>query len=146
RVVVRQPVNEIVQIGTKALPAKHPTGVFRYPLRGLVTSNYGYRHGEFHTGVDFAAPIGPKIAAADGGRVVFAGRKGNYGKCIIISHGNGIETLYGHCSALLVTSGQEVGKGEIIARVGSTGRSTGPHCHFEVRISGNHVSPWKFLR
>ncbi|MCX7614908.1 MAG: peptidoglycan DD-metalloendopeptidase family protein [Clostridiales bacterium] len=146
RVQISDPINEIVQIGTKKPPVKSATGKFTYPFRGLVTSNYGYRHSEFHTGVDFAGPIGSRIVAADGGKVIFAGWKGNYGNCVIISHGRGLETLYGHCSKLLVTSGQQVGKGEQIARLGSTGRSTGPHVHFEVRINGNFVSPWKYLR
>ena len=146
RVLLSEPTSQIVQIGTKNPPPKSPTGVFTYPFRGLLTSNYGYRHGEFHTGVDLAGPIGSRIVAADGGKVIFAGWKGNYGKCVIISHGNGLETLYGHNSSILVHVGQQVGKGEQIARLGSTGRSTGPHCHFEVRVNGNYVSPWKYLK
>ncbi len=146
QVVMSEPTTQVVQVGTKDPPPKSPTGVFMYPFRGLLTSNYGYRHGEFHTGVDFAGPIGSRIVAADGGKVIFAGWKGNYGKCVIISHGNGLETLYGHCSSLLVKVGQQVGKGEQIAKVGSTGRSTGPHVHFEVRVNDQYVSPWKYLK
>jgi murein DD-endopeptidase MepM/ murein hydrolase activator NlpD len=117
----------------------------RVPYAGLITSRYGYRGREFHTGVDLAGPIGSPIVAADGGTVSFAGYHGSYGKCIIIDHGNGIQTLYGHCSKLLVTKGEKVSKGELIAKVGSTGRSTGPHCHFEVRVNGNDVNPMRYI-
>jgi murein DD-endopeptidase MepM/ murein hydrolase activator NlpD len=146
RVVVSEPVTKVTLAGTKAIPPKSPTGTFMRPFRGIVTSNYGYRGREFHTGVDFAGPYGSTIVASDGGKVVFSGRKGTYGYCVIISHGNGLETLYGHCSKLLVKVGQKVAKGEAIARLGSTGRSTGPHVHFEVRRNGHHVSPWKYIK
>lgn len=145
-VVASQPVTQVVAVGTKPVPAKASTGTFIRPFRGIITSNYGYRGREFHTGVDFAGATGSTIVASDGGTVVFAGWKGNYGYTVIIRHGNRLETLYGHCSRLLVKSGQKVGKGEAIARLGSTGRSTGPHVHFEVRVSGRHVSPWKYIR
>ncbi len=145
-VVVSQPVTQVVAVGTKPVPAKAATGKFIRPFRGIITSNYGYRGREFHTGVDFAGPVGSKIVASDGGTVVFAGWKGNYGYAVIIRHGSGVETLYGHCSRLLVKTGQKVGKGEAIARLGSTGRSTGPHVHFEVRVGGHYVSPWKYIK
>lgn len=144
--ILSEPIDEVIQVGTKDPPPKSPTGTFMYPYKGMLTSNYGYRGREFHTGIDLAGPVGSRIVAADGGKVVFAGWKGNYGKCVIISHGNGLQTLYAHCSSLVVTVGQKVGKGELIAKVGSTGRSTGPHCHFEVRVNGKHVSPWKYLK
>ncbi len=111
-----------------------------------VTSNYGYRWGgEFHTGVDFAASYGTTITASDGGTVSFAGWKGSYGYFVIIDHEDGIQTCYAHCSKLLVSAGDKVAQGEAIARIGSTGRSTGPHCHFEVRVYGSHVNPWKYI-
>jgi murein DD-endopeptidase MepM/ murein hydrolase activator NlpD len=83
--------------------------------------------------------------ASDGGVVTFAGRRSGYGLCVTISHGNGLSTLYAHCSKLLVRAGQAVAQGERIANVGSTGRSTGPHLHFEVRVGGVPRNPWNYL-
>lgn len=117
------------------------------PVSGNITSGYGYRmhpilkQRKMHTGVDIAAPTGTPIHAAAGGVVVFSGRWGGYGNCVIIDHGGGLATLYGHCSSLNVSEGQKVTQGETIARVGSTGLSTGPHCHFEVRRNGSPVNP-----
>lgn len=143
---VSEPVDKVVRVGTKKPPAKAPTGTMRRPYGGMLTSNYGYRSRGFHTGVDFAGPTGSKVVAADGGTVVFAGWNGGYGRCVIISHGNGLETLYAHNSAITVKVGQKVAKGEQIAKVGNTGNSTGPHCHFEVRVNGKHVNPWKYIK
>lgn len=143
---VKNPVTQVEYVGTKKPPAKSATGTFRRPYGGYISSNYGYRGREFHTGVDFAGPTGSTIVAADGGKVTFAGRNGNYGKCVIIKHSTGLETLYAHCSSLLVQSGESVAKGQQIAKVGSTGRATGPHVHFEVRVNGKHVSPWKYIK
>ena len=143
---VSEPVDKVVRVGTKKPPAKAPTGTMRRPYGGMLTSNYGYRRRGFHTGVDFAGPTGSKVVAADGGTVVFAGWNGGYGRCVIISHGNGLETLYAHNSAITVKVGQKVAKGEQIAKVGNTGNSTGPHCHFEVRVNGKHVNPWKYIK
>ncbi|MBQ9926293.1 MAG: M23 family metallopeptidase, partial [Clostridia bacterium] len=83
--------------------------------------------------------------ASDGGRVTYAGWKGNYGYCVFIDHGNGYTTVYAHCSKLLVKVGQSVAKGETIAKVGSTGRSTGPHLHFEIRVNGKHQNPLNYI-
>lgn len=147
RTVVKEPVLEVKVMGTKALPTTAATGSFRWPLYGTITSRYGYRWGsEFHTGLDIARASGSQIVAADGGTVTLAGYNGNYGYCVIIDHGNGYTTLYGHCSKLLVKKGQKVAKGEKIALVGSTGRSTGPHLHFEVRKRGNLVNPAGYLK
>ena len=117
------------------------------PSNGVFSSGYGYRRslGDFHTGVDFAGAIGTSIYASDGGKVTFAGWKGNYGYCVFIDHQNGFVTVYAHCSKLLVKAGQSVAKGETIARVGNTGRSTGPHVHFEIRHNDQTVNPLNYI-
>ncbi len=146
--VLTEPTTEVVARGTKVRPPKSPTGSYMRPYYGVLTSNFGYRKfggGENHKGIDLAGPTGSPIVASDGGTVTFAGTKSGYGLTVMISHGGGVETLYGHCSKLLVKVGQAVAKGEQIAKVGSTGRSTGPHLHFEVRVGGKAVSPWKYI-
>ena len=121
------------------------------PVQGRITDRFGERIDPFtrkqqqHKGLDIAAPYGSDIMAAGKGKVVFAGRKGAYGNLIIIEHGYGIITYYAHASKLLVEAGQEVNKGEVIARIGSTGRSTAPHLHFEVRINNEPVDPLKYI-
>jgi murein DD-endopeptidase MepM/ murein hydrolase activator NlpD len=123
----------------------------RTPLKfGRMTSSYSIRRFhpvskryKPHTGIDYGAPTGTPIFATANGRVVFAGRKGGYGKLIIIKHANGYRTYYGHCSRLLKKRGQLVEQGEVIARVGSTGVSTGPHVHYEVRVKGKPINPNK---
>ncbi len=115
------------------------------PLSGIVTSRYGYRWGSTHTGLDIGAPSGTAIKAAAGGTVTFSGWKGSYGKMLVLSHGNGIQTYYAHCSSLLVSSGQTVSAGQVIAKVGSTGRSTGPHLHFEIRVNGGSINPQSYI-
>ena len=143
-----EPVQEVIAEGTKKRPPKYPTGTFIRPYWGRFTSGFGRRSlfgGSMHTGIDLAGPIGDPIVASDGGWVTFAGTKNGYGKCVIISHGDGLSTLYGHCSKLLVTEGQAVAQGELIAKVGNTGRSTGPHLHFEIRVNGTAVNPMGYL-
>ncbi len=144
-VMLMQPSTEVIARGTKIPPPKSPTGSFIRPYRGTLTSNYGPRSRGFHTGVDFAGPIGSTVVASDGGVVTFAGWKGTYGNFVIIDHGGGVSTAYAHNSRLFVSTGQQVAKGEAIAALGSTGNSTGPHCHFEVRVNGKTVNPWGYI-
>jgi murein DD-endopeptidase MepM/ murein hydrolase activator NlpD len=94
-----------------------------------------------HPGIDIGAPQGATIAASAGGRVIFAGWYGGYGNAIIIDHGGSMSTLYGHCSQIFVSEGQDVQRGQAIGAVGMTGRATGPHLHFEVRVNGVPVDP-----
>lgn len=147
--VLSQPTDKVVAVGTKARPSWLPTGSFIWPVYGHITSGFGYRYifgsYSFHSGVDIATSYGTAIRAADGGTVVFSGYKGSYGNLVIIDHGNGKQSYYGHCSKLLVSVGDKVCQGQTIARVGSTGRSTGSHCHFEVRINNTSVNPLSYL-
>jgi murein DD-endopeptidase MepM/ murein hydrolase activator NlpD len=129
------------------------TGIYTWPAPGYrsITSAYGMRYhpilktNKMHTGVDIGAPMGAKIVAADSGKVMFAGWQGGYGQTIIIDHGAGMSTLYAHQSKFAVSSGQSVNKGDVIGYVGSTGWSTGPHLHFEVRVNGNPTNPMSYL-
>jgi len=140
------PVDEVLYRGTKPIPPKEGTGTFAYPIRTYtITSRFGMRWGSLHTGVDFGAGTGTKIYASDGGTVTFAGWKGTYGYLIIISHGSLYETYYAHCSKLLVGVGDKIYQGQNIALVGSTGRSTGPHLHFEIRYNEVPKNPLDFL-
>jgi murein DD-endopeptidase MepM/ murein hydrolase activator NlpD len=118
---------------------------FLWPARGQLTSRFGWRRWRHHDGLDIAAPYGSPIYAARPGRVIFAGWYHAYGRAVIIDHGDGVQTLYGHASRLLVQTGDRVSQGELIARVGSSGRSTGPHLHFEVRVKGQPVNPMRYM-
>jgi murein DD-endopeptidase MepM/ murein hydrolase activator NlpD len=111
----------------------------------MVSSPFGFRWGRPHQGVDLAAPVGSPVVAAETGKVVYSGWKSGYGNFIAIDHGHGMKTHYAHCSRLLVRQGQAVKKGAVIAKVGSTGNSTGPHLHFEVLANGVHRNPTKYL-
>lgn len=124
-------------------------GAFTWPCPSshYITYSFGYRYHplygtwKFHTGIDISASTGADIIAAASGKVILAQWYQGYGNCVMIDHGSGIVTLYGHCSALCVSQGQEVQRGQLVARVGSTGVSTGPHLHFEVRLNGEYVDP-----
>ena len=130
------------------------TGEFCWPAPSYtrVSSPYGYRihpvykTKKFHSGVDLAAPGGSNILAADGGKVISAGWNGGYGNCVVLDHGNGVSTLYAHASKLLVSKGQTVSRGSVIAKVGTTGTSTGNHLHFEVLINGKTTDPMKYIK
>jgi murein DD-endopeptidase MepM/ murein hydrolase activator NlpD len=132
--------------------AKPWTGKFGMPVEGRITSGYGYRRHpvhrvrKLHTGMDIAAPTGTPIRCGADGTVVHASRWGGYGNCIIVDHAGGLATLYAHCSRLAVTKGQAVTEGQVIGYVGSTGLSTGPHLHFEVRRDGRPTDPKPFLQ
>ncbi|MCT4607255.1 MAG: M23 family metallopeptidase [Marinisporobacter sp.] len=123
----------------------------KMPARGRITSKFGYRRSpftgrsDFHTGLDIANKIGTPVHAAGTGIVTFAGWNSAYGKMIIISHGYGYRSLYAHNSALLVKVGQKVQKGDTISKMGNTGRSTGPHVHFEVHYNGQQIDPQRVL-
>ncbi len=117
------------------------------PVSGVVTSRFGARWGRNHKGIDIGAPKGTPIKAVAAGTVIVSsyGYNGGYGNYVIISHGNGIQTVYGHCNTLTVTVGQKVSQGEQVAKVGSTGRSTGNHLHLEIRVNGVAQNPQNYL-
>ena len=118
------------------------------PVTGRITSRYGERSSlrrSTHTGLDIACTTGTDIKVVSNGTVTFSGKKGSYGNLIIVDHGNGVETWYGHCSKLYANVGDNVTAGDVIAAVGSTGNSTGPHLHFEIRINGECVNPQNYV-
>lgn len=141
------------EIGTEEPAAEYKGGKFVFPAPSYtaVTSEQGWRvhpvfgTSKYHSGMDLAAPSGTAILAAAEGKVTLAGWNGGYGNCVIIDHGGGISTLYGHASALHVSTGQKVSAGYRIASVGSTGWSTGPHLHFEVMINGEVTDPRPYI-
>ena len=133
-------VAQIVKRGTKSKPT------YMFPVTNWnVTSNFGYRWGRLHAGTDVGVPIGTTVRASRGGQAITAGWVGGYGNCVIIDHGDGVATRYGHLSEVTVSVGQYVDQGEQIALSGNTGRSTGPHLHFEIRINGEAVDPLPYL-
>jgi len=116
-----------------------------WPANGSVTSGFGYRWGSLHAGIDIANGTGTPIRAARAGTVILAGWNGGYGNCIVIDHGGGFSTLYGHMTRLRASEGQRVGQGELIGDMGSTGNSTGSHLHFETRVNGSPRDPTNYL-
>lgn len=133
-------VAQVVRRGTKSKPT------YMFPVTNWnVTSNFGYRWGRLHAGTDVGVPIGTTVRASRAGQVITAGWLGGYGNCVIIDHGDGVCTRYGHLSEVTVSVGQYVDQGQQVALSGNTGRSTGPHLHFEIRINGEAVDPLPYL-
>ena len=125
---------------------QHVSGAgFIWPVNAPITSPFGWRWGRLHEGVDLGAAYGSPIAAAAAGVVIYAGWESGYGNLVVIDHGGGLATAYGHQSRIAVSFGQSVSQGETIGYVGSTGHSTGPHLHFEVRVNGQAVDPLGYL-
>ena len=143
--LLSEPTSQVVLRGTKEIPPLIGTGSFQYPARGRLSSKFGARWGRQHEGIDIAAPVGTDVRAADGGKVIYSGWAGALGYCVKIDHGGNMTTVYGHCSKLLVSVGDRVYKDQLIAKMGSTGRSTGSHVHFEIRKNGVAQNPLKYL-
>lgn len=151
--VLSAPTAKVIAVGTKERPSWLPTGQFIWPASGSITSSFGYRYifgsYSYHSGIDIAVPYGSNVKAADGGTVVWSGTgtgsNWSYGKYVIIDHGNGKQTYYAHNSSLVVNVGDHVYQGQVIAKAGSTGRSTGSHCHFQVKVNGVTVNPLSYL-
>ena len=123
-----------------------------YPFPGTITSTFGHRENPFggenvetHKGLDIRGPVGSSVKSMAKGEVEFAGLRGGFGNCIMLKHGNGFETLYGHLSRILVRVGQKIDIGQQIGLIGSTGRSTGPHLHYEIHKNGEKIDPKNFL-
>jgi murein DD-endopeptidase MepM/ murein hydrolase activator NlpD len=126
-------------------PVQRSSGGLIWPVSGPVTSPFGWRWGRMHEGIDIAVPTGTPVVAAASGRVIYAGWMGGYGNLVLIDHGGGLATAYGHNSGFAAGSGQSVSQAQVIAYAGSTGNSTGPHVHFEVRVNGSPVDPLGYL-
>ncbi|GED57235.1 M23 family metallopeptidase [Brevibacillus formosus] len=141
--VTVQPVTKIMERGTKVIPSRG-TGRLSWPASGYISSGFGKRWGSMHKGIDIAGA--GSVMAADNGRVTFAGWNGDYGKSVIIDHGNGMKTLYGHMSSINVKVGDVVSQGKKIGVKGSTGQSTGVHLHFEVLQNGRNQNPIRYLK
>ena len=118
---------------------------FVWPVHGVLTSSFGWRWGRMHEGIDLAVPTGTPVVAAAAGTVIVAGWLGGYGNLVVVDHGNGFSTAYGHNTSVAVGFGQSVAQGQLVAYSGNTGHSTGPHVHFEVRINGSPVDPLGYL-
>jgi len=151
-------LNESVKQSSESLKTLHQTvsylkGRFAvtpsiWPIYGRIVSGFGYRYYPWrgmHTGIDITALYGNPVRVTASGVVAYAGWKGGFGKTVIVDHGYGVQTLYGHNSKLLVSAGQRVVKGQIISQVGATGFATGPHCHYEIRKNNYAISPMRYL-
>ncbi|MBQ6540282.1 MAG: peptidoglycan DD-metalloendopeptidase family protein [Oscillospiraceae bacterium] len=147
--VVSEPVTEVITKGTAPRPRTASYGEYIWPVTGHITSEFEPRHisisSSFHKGIDIATDHGTPIVAADGGEVICAEYSGSYGKLVQILHDNGDITYYAHCSSIAVSVGQRVARGEVISYVGSTGNSTGDHCHFEIRVNDEPQNPLNYL-
>ena len=150
-VLLALPTTELQERGTKERPSWYPTGSFGWPCNGVITSYFGYRNtgirgaSSYHEAIDIANGYGTPIYASDGGTVTYSGWQGGYGYLVIIDHGNGYQTYYGHNSSLLVSVGQHVYKGQQIAKMGSTGVSSGNHCDFRIKLYGTFQNPLNYL-
>ena len=148
---LREPTTTVKAVGTKEKPKTASKGTYIWPVSShRINSYFGGRRifgsYSYHSGIDIHATYGEAVHAADGGTVIKAGYNGSYGNLVVIRHDNGVETYYAHNSSLVVSVGQKVYQGQTIAKAGSTGRSTGVHCHFEVRVGGTAVNPLNYLR
>lgn len=150
-VTLSQPVTEQQLRGTKERPSWYPTGSFGWPCNGIITSYFGRRNtgirgaSTYHEAIDIANRYGTPIYASDGGTVIYSGWMGGYGYLVKIDHGNGYVTYYGHNSSLIVSVGEHVHKGQQIARMGSTGISSGNHCDFRIQLNGTFLNPLNYL-
>ena len=147
-IVISEPVSAVVNKGTKAvaLSSRSGDGILNWPMSGKITSPYGTRSSGFHSGIDIGGKIGRGVYSAAGGKVVLASWYYAYGNCILIDHGNGMKTRYAHLSAYKVKVGDTVERGQLIGLCGNTGRSTGPHLHFEVIVNGSTKNPIHYLK
>lgn len=143
--VVKQPVAQVEARGTRLLVASRGGTQLAWPARGPITSGYGMRWGKMHAAIDIGAGYGAPVVAAEAGQVISVGYNGGYGLTVEIAHGGGVTTRYAHLSRAGVDAGEEVGRGERIGSIGSSGNSTGPHLHFEVRKNGTALNPLNYL-
>ncbi len=147
--VITEPTVTVRAVGTLERPKTASYGKFIWPLAGRISSYFGPRtlngRAGYHSGLDIPGSYGATIVAADGGTVTYAGWRGGYGNLVIITHDSGIQTYYAHCSSITASVGQKVYRGQSIAKVGSTGNSTGNHLHFEVRVGGQAVNPMGYM-
>lgn len=146
--VISKPTTKVIHIGTKERPPTVGSGKYIWPMESryyTITSEFGARWGRNHNGIDMGCPTGSPVLAADGGTVTRAGYNGSFGNLVVIDHQNGMETYYAHNSSLLVSPGDKVFQGQQIAWSGNTGRSTGPHLHFEIRVGGSPTNPRNYL-
>ena len=149
--VIADPIDQIVEKGTKAIAASRgagdnaKSGALAWPIRGKINSPFGSRSRGFHSGIDIQAKTGDPIYSAAAGTVIMASYSGGYGNLVTVDHGDGLTTLYAHLSKINVKVGQVIGDQELVGLAGTTGRTTGPHLHFEVRINGSPVNPVNYL-
>lgn len=143
--ILTEPVTQVVYVGTAPVDSETACGTIDRPV-GILTSDYGERGNEFHTGADFASPTGTPVKAALDGVVSGVKYRNGYGNYLIIDHGDGLQTLYAHCDTISAKEGDVVKAGDVIATVGSSGRSSGSHLHLEVRLNGKDLSPWDFIK
>lgn len=144
-----EPTTTVIAQGTTPRPKTASTGSFQWPIYGIITSRFGgrslYGRYDYHLGLDIATYYGAPVKAADGGLVTYSGWQGSYGKLIVVTHDNGLKTYYAHNSSLAVSVGERVYQGQVVAYAGSTGNSTGVHCHFGVMRGGSYVNPLAYL-